>query len=219
MDHVFIAGYDGDTKNYQMMLRKMGIPFTVMSEDVVTDLWQGRFSLRSPDVHSYTALLLPGGGDITWDCLFDRQQFLILHAFVCSRKPVLGICKGMQLINLYFGGTLYEHLSSASIHCFDSIRKIDQIHSTCLLPDTYLSRLYGHSVKTNSAHHQGCALPGSGLLPAQYSVDSVLEGFYHAVLPVWGVQWHPERTSYFQQRTPVADGSMLFDFFLSTNIY
>ena len=121
------------------------------------------------------------------------------------RKPVLGICKGMQIINVFFGGTIVQHMKEADIHRYENG---DKFHETVILPDTYLHRIYGNSLKVNSAHHQKIDKLGNDLSAVQFSPDfAVMEGLCHKELPIFGVQWHPERL-------PV-DGDALFFFWLS----
>lgn len=76
-----------------------------------------------------------------------------------DRKPVLGICKGMQMINIYFGGDICQHLSVSSGH---EHRGVDQIHGSRAVKGSFLERLYGESFPVNSAHHQGVECPGRG---------------------------------------------------------
>lgn len=104
---VLIAGIPENTRNYERALS-----FCRVSSE--TDLYPAELS-------SYDKLLLPGGGDLhpSWfgqkdqasvsaDKALDRVQFALLHAFFLAGKPILGICRGMQLINVYFGGDLIQ---------------------------------------------------------------------------------------------------------------
>ena len=120
----------------------------------------------------------------------DRIQLSILKAFCQYRKPVLGICKGMQLINIAFGGDLIQHLPTAAEHAY---RGCDQIHTVRNEKDSLAYKLYGEEMQVNSAHHQGVGIPGRGIRYVQYAPDGVVEGLQHEFLPVYGVQWHPER--------------------------
>lgn len=160
-------------------------------------------SLRAPYVSAYDGLVLPGGGDIDprlfgqlpkgtreFDPELDRVQLAILNAFVLERKPVLGICKGMQLINIYFGGDLFQDLETAGGH--EYIDR-DQVHDSLAVRGSWLEKLYGERFQVNSAHHQGVDSPGRRISYVQTAPDGVVEGLRHDFLPVFGVQWHPER--------------------------
>lgn len=189
MKTVLIAGENGKTENYEKALRSLGILPVC--------------SLKAPYVYRYDGLLLPGGGDIDprlfgqlsmgtreFDLELDRVQLAILNGFVQERKPVLGICKGMQLINIYFGGDLFQDLETAEGH--EYIGR-DQVHDTQTVKGSWLEKLYGERFRVNSAHHQGVDSPGRRISYVQTAPDGVIEGLKHDFLPVFGVQWHPER--------------------------
>jgi len=155
------------------------------------------------DVSGFDGLLLPGGGDIspvfyhrknrgsTNICISeDIVQLLMFHRFMEQKKPILGICKGMQLINVALGGTLIQALPTANSHAWHNG---DRYHPTTIVPGSILSSLYGTHMITGSAHHQAISTPGTGLKTVQYAHDGVIEGIEHECLPVLGVQWHPER--------------------------
>lgn len=211
MKIIAIAGYPDQTKNYEAALSGMGVLSVT--------------TLHIPDTTVYDGLILPGGGDIdprlfgqlncgsrAFDPVLDRLQLAIVHAFVLDKKPILGICKGMQLINIYFGGDICQDLPTGSEH--EYIGK-DQIHKTTAASGSYLFQLYGKSFSVNSAHHQGVDLPGQGISYIQSAGDGVIEGLSHAFLPVLGVQWHPERMCFEKKRPDTADGSLLLDYFFS----
>ncbi len=126
--------------------------------------------------------------------------------------PVLGICKGMQLINVCLGGGIIQDLPTAGQH--EYIGK-DQIHPTYTQKGSFLHTLYGESFPVNSAHHQGIAEPGEDLLVIQQAFDGVAEAIVHTRLPVLGVQWHPERMCLAHRRADTPDGSLLLTHFLS----
>ena len=209
MKKILIAGETGKTFNYENALRRLGASCTT--------------SLHVPEISSYDALLLPGGGDIDpilfgqlncgsrfFDPVLDRLQLSVLKAFVSEKKPVLGICRGMQLINIFFGGDIHQDLPSAGRHQYTNG---DQYHETFALPDTVLYRLYGERFVVNSAHHQGVDLKAPSLSYIQYCDDGVVEGLCHRYLPIVGVQWHPERLSD-KEKSEAVNGSLLLDAFL-----
>jgi len=178
----------------------------------------------SPD--EYDGLLLPGGWDVnpsrygkspvpqeTIDDDLDAVQFAVLEAFLKAGKPVLGICRGHQLLNVFFGGTLIQDLPGAESH-----RSLpggaDNVHPVRTVPDSFLDRIYGSACTVNSSHHQGIELPGKGFRTAARSEDGVIEAIEHESLPLWGVQWHPERMCFLHRRNDTVDGSKIFRFFL-----
>lgn len=181
-------------------------------------------SLAIFNTDGFDGLLLPGGGDIdpeyfhetnqssrNIDKVLDAAQFTMLRQFISARKPILGICKGMQLINVEFGGTIIQNLPTASVHQYTNQ---DQIHKTITVRDSFLYQLYGEEFTVNSAHHQGCKVIGEPLEVIQYSSeDSVVEGIRHKKLPIMGVQWHPERMCGRHRRLDTVDGSRIFSFF------
>jgi putative glutamine amidotransferase len=215
--NILIAGLPENTKNYEIALRKCGASCSV--------------HLSMGNVSAYDGLLLPGGGDLhpAWygqkihgsrsiDPELDRAQLLLLDAFVHAQKPVLGICRGLQVIQVYFGGNLVQDLPAAAKHQAlpipDSRKSSDQHHFVTNLPGTRLHTLYGDQCLVNSAHHQGILTPAPGLRPSQLAPDGVIEALEHTGKPVLGVQWHPERTGSIIPYPGIADGSILIHNFL-----
>jgi len=145
-------------------------------------------------------LLLPGGGDMEpWrygqentasrglEPRRDREELELLDWFTARKKPVLGICRGLQVINVYFGGTLVQDIAGHEQVC-----GCDRFHRVRTAPSLLGSACGGMEI-VNSAHHQAADRLGSGLEAVQWSPDGVVEALAHRALPVWAVQWHPER--------------------------
>ena len=172
-------------------------------------------------------LLLPGGGDIDPvyygeemngsdepDRELDKAQRDILDAFVKAKKPILGICRGMQLINIYFGGSLYQDLGTRDIHTRKNDN--DSIHSVKSVEEGNLfEKFYGKTFNINSAHHQGAKKLGKGLKEVLRSEDGVCEAVIHEELPIIATQFHPERMSYKQRRDDAVVGEEIFEYFKS----
>lgn len=167
------------------------------------------------------ALLLPGGGDLEpWrygqrnmasrnlEPDRDEVELSLLDHFAVAGKPVLGICRGMQTINVFFGGTLHQDMSGHS-----AAAGIDRLHMVRTLPSP-LSALYGATCIVNSAHHQAVDRLGSGLRAVQWTGDGVLEAICHRTMSIWAVQWHPERLRGRFTKRGAADGGALFAWFL-----
>ena len=145
----------------------------------------------------------------------SELQWQALQDFISAGRPVLGTCRGQQLINIFFGGTLIQHLPTAVHHSRDEGDDRDKAHLTRAEPDSFLGRLYGAEFAVNSSHHQAIDAIGEGLRAVQWSDDSVIEGIEHIALPVWGVQWHPERMCFARARRDTVDGAALFHWFLN----
>ena len=146
------------------------------------------------------ALLLPGGGDMhprfygqdlrgsrEIDEARDETELALLRRFLDAGRPVLGICRGMQLINVALGGTLRQHIDGHS-----QINGSDRRHSVTT-DDSLLRAFYGERFSVNSAHHQAVDHPGTGLKVIARAEDGVIEALRHETHPILAVQWHPER--------------------------
>lgn len=167
-------------------------------------------TLSLGEITGCDALLLPGGGDINpiffgqhntasreMDTELDILQFQALDFFIAAKRPVLGICKGMQLINVAFGGTIIQHLPSADLHAYrreTPFSGSDSYHETRTLKGSELYDLYGPTAYVNSAHHQSIGRLGRDLYVVQWCpADNCPEAIRHRTLPILGLQWHPER--------------------------
>ena len=166
-------------------------------------------TIDSPNdyVERLDAIVLTGGGDIAperWngpvDSSFmvsrerDAFEFALLKAAVDSGIPVLGICRGLQLINVFFGGTLVPHLdaSEGDRHSKSAANRAEERHSVECIPETILFDLYGPTVMVNSFHHQAVDRLGDGLRATACSPDGTVEGIEGMSGRLLGVQWHPE---------------------------
>jgi putative glutamine amidotransferase len=131
----------------------------------------------------------------------ERDQFeyqVIAKAFT-SKKPVLGICRGLQLINVFLEGTLVPDIPSLHQSMAHGKQNgVDQIHFVRVIPGTLLYDIVGQELgKVNSAHHQSADKPGELLRISAYSEPSIVEAmeWKDPTNKSWllMVQWHPER--------------------------
>lgn len=118
----------------------------------------------------------------------------ILQAFLRSERPVLGVCYGMQLINAFFGGTIYADVQrqhpGSLIH---SEKRGGSEHAVSFEPGSWLEKLIGQTTgSVNTRHIQAVADPGHSVVVTCRAEDDVIEGIETADGRIVGVQFHPE---------------------------
>lgn len=175
-------------------------------------------------------LVLMGGSDVCpatygetplrpeWngDRVRDEYEIGLLRAFVALGKPVLGVCRGAQVINVAQGGTLYQDIGTQRPDALNHRNWMiyeENCHATRFVPGTPLAQLYpGRSlVKTNSIHHQAVKDLGRDLVVEACSEpDRVVEAIrWTGPSYLFGVQWHPEfhdpTDATFVDDTPILD--------------
>jgi len=166
-------------------------------------------------IQDYVALcdgfLFCGGGDITpllfgqepnygigaTDITLDLFQIRLMKEILKAEKPVLAICRGMQVMNVACGGTIYQDLNQLDIetinHMQTSLSRKDISHKVFFKSKTRLHRMFGDFAFTNSFHHQAIDRLGLGLIISGTTGDDIIEAIEMPSHPfVVGVQWHPE---------------------------
>ena len=155
--------------------------------------------------------LFCGGGDITpllfgqepetnvgkTDITLDLFQIRLMKAILEADKPVLAICRGMQVLNVACGGTIYQDINLVDFetinHMQNSISRRDISHKVIFEPESKAHKLLGSFAYTNSFHHQSVDRLGKGLAVSGFTGDAIVEAIEmpsHTF--VLGVQWHPE---------------------------
>ena len=180
----------------------------------------------APDL-SCGGLVLCGGGDIEStffgqenrgsnppDRARDRAELELFRAFYEAGKPILGICRGMQLINVALGGGLIQDLPPEQKR-FHAGVKSDAVHPVAALEGYLLHRLYGPVFPVNSSHHQAVDRLGEGLRAAAWAESGFAEAIDLPGYPLLGVQFHPERMSFGKRRLDTIDGAAIFSWFLA----
>lgn len=156
-------------------------------------------------------LLLSGGGDV--DPTFYGEEPLrglgevcpnrdifeleLCSLFLAKQKPILGICRGLQVLNVALGGTLYQDLVIQHPTSLEHHQKAPKDWPTHKVKVESSSLLHGilkaTELRVNSFHHQGIKTVAEGLKVVAWALDGVIEGVEHEIAFVLGVQWHPER--------------------------
>jgi len=160
-------------------------------------------------------LLLSGGGDVAPErygtsdvhpttygvhALRDRFELELVDAANARNMPILGICRGLQLLNVAYGGTLVQDVASSESEALEHRQhetkraKDDLGHQVRLDPNSVLAAIYGQeTIGVNSFHHQAIDAVGDGLTVIGRATDDVIEAVADARRPfVLAVQWHPE---------------------------
>ena len=144
----------------------------------------------------------------------DNAEISVAKEFIRLKKPILGICRGHQLLNVLFGGTLHQHISN---HCFHrGGNGEDAIHSVTAVGKSIFSEIYGNCFSTNSMHHQAVNKIGNNFNVVLTANDefSAVEAMVHNTLPILTVQWHPERMCFDYSRSDTVDGRYVFEHFI-----
>ena len=183
-------------QNYAENIRRAGgIPILAVNNDCAeeyADLADG--------------LLLSGGKDVEpklygqekmfdfviTDPQRDDLEYKIIKAFVDRKKPIWGICRGIQILNVYFGGTLTQDIPTQ----LGGDHSKGVCHPVRIKSDSILGNLYGESMEVNSYHHQALDKLGDGFQAIAWGESNghtFTEAIQHESLPIWSVQWHPER--------------------------
>jgi putative glutamine amidotransferase len=154
------------------------------------------------DPEKYQAARHPKTAEL--DAKRDNLDHLLLDDAYRARKPVLGICYGLQSLNVYRAGSLVQDIESQNLELkinHSAGRTVPKAHEVTIDPKSHLARIVGaqngEPIAVNSSHHQSAELPGKDLrVVARSPQDGVIEalegtGPDHFVL---AVQWHPERS-------------------------
>jgi putative glutamine amidotransferase len=131
----------------------------------------------------------------------DQVELMLTRWALEEGKPVLGVCRGMQVINVACGGSLIQDVAQASPRFLkhdyfptQGFTRDHLAHEAMVSPGSYLDRVYGGGpIMVNSMHHQGIAKLGDGLAPTIRAPDDLIEGIEGTGESfLVGVQWHPE---------------------------
>ena len=146
-------------------------------------------------VETFNGFLFTGGQDVSSCPERDKEETLLLQKALEADKPILGICRGLQFINVFLGGTLWQDLPSqhpsAIVHRQGKPYGVPK-HQVSISGE--LQSLLGKDIlDVNTLHHQAVKDLGNGLIPMAIAPDGIIEAFMLLGKRfVWAVQWHPE---------------------------
>ena len=139
-------------------------------------------------------LILCVGADIGKDVDRDALEFYWIEMALEAKQPIIGVCRGMQILNYYFGGLVKDldgklvesHSADDFSEAEDHVGKRSQYHN--------VFDQDGNQMQVNSRHHQYCAVIASNFIATHWTKGrQVIEGFADPEQQIWAVQWHPER--------------------------
>mgnify|MGYP001302205307 CR=1 FL=1 len=185
---------------------------------------------------NFDGIILHGGVDISPKMYNEKQivplmgvdeerdtfEIKIIDRCLSHNIPILGICRGMQMVNVFLGGSLYQdittQLPNSLKHRCPNLYEQNH-HSINLVKGSHLHSLYGLTeAKVNSVHHQGIKKLGRGLkVQARSSPDQIIESIFldsteYKKSYFLGVQWHPEFQT--PEDTSLLDQETIFDDFI-----
>lgn len=127
----------------------------------------------------------------------DDLDFILCRLFLAAKRPIFGVGRGMQVLNVALGGTLHrdvpEHPGADTAGDAVHTPAVLASHPIETLPGSCLANILGRELTVNSCHHQAIKTLGAGLKATAHAPDGIIEAIEHESLPVFGVQWHPER--------------------------
>lgn len=219
------SGRDVNERGYERFCVLKLYPDAVAASQMIPVLALHK-GLTEEYVKQCDGLLLTGGVDVSpalyqaernpatqaSDDLRDQIESELLDSFSRHGKPILGICRGIQMINAFFGGTLVQDLP---VETYGEHRD-GKLHNIISTQGSQIEKLFGSSFVSNSYHHQGLKTLAPGFVATSYSDNGftpVIESIEHESLPIMAVQWHPERMMEYNQG--YQQMSPLFDWFSS----
>jgi len=203
----------GVSPNYRRALESLGcevVDLPLVTMDNIDEI-----------LDNYDGFILTGGADIN-PLLYgeknlyatkinddrDNSDVILTKALIKSDKPLLAICRGMQLLNTICGGTLYQDLTKQNPECkinhLQSDRSYEYVHKVNILPDTLLADICPSVINVNTIHHQAVKKLGEGLFVAAVSNDNIIEAVEMKDKKfVLGLQWHPERLTTYSEHNAI----------------
>ena len=182
-------------------------------------------------VNDFDGFLVTGGEDLhphlynettffpieTTTIEIDHFELKLIHAFYKEKKPIFGICRGIQSINVAFGGTLYQDLKMQYPHMRTAghlqhqmqppLKRNEVAHTVHIQENTILSQLVDNPLMVNTYHHQNIKDLASNFTISAISDDGLIEAIEFEDI-IFAVQWHPERLTHHKSH------AQLFNYFV-----
>lgn len=171
------------------------------------DLADGLFLTDGPDIHCGNY------GEVYHNDMpylsRNREvlEFELCRRFMDAKKPIFGIGRGMHVMNVSLGGTLYREIPDDSAERHSGNNRFMPLnttefpkaeltaHSVTISSDSKLHSVLGSELTVNSWHHQSVKELGDGFIASATAQDGLVEAIEHRTLPCFGIQWHPERAA------------------------
>ena len=179
--------------------------------ELFAGLCDGLLMTGGPDVSPSRYGEAPLNSSVKTDPARDLYEEKLLRAFLKEEKPIFGICRGCQFLNVAFGGSLHQDLPPEDgwDHRDRAVR-----HKIIALEDSIVGRLFGTEFQVNTIHHQSVKQLGRGLRVTARSPGGIIEAYEHEDLPVFAVQFHPEKLANDFCDNTTQDFQPLFDYFV-----
>ena len=177
------------------------LPLSLSAEDCsqLAELLDGILFTGGPDLHPFLfgEETLTGCG--SHSALRDRTELLLFSGMYKQKKPILAICRGIQLVNLALGGDIWQDIDTQATRTLSIAHRQPfdpsvPSHHVVLTEDSLLASLAGSCrIEVNSAHHQAIRRPAPGLTVCGLAPDGIVEAVEQPDYPfLIAVQWHPE---------------------------
>jgi putative glutamine amidotransferase len=125
----------------------------------------------------------------------DAAEIELIHRALSQGIPLVGICRGLQIVNVALGGDLIQHLPTAPSHVGRSPLEAMVVHDVEVAPDSRVATLADEGTlirSVRSGHHQAVGRLGGQLVAVAWAPDGTIEAVEHETAPLIAVQWHPE---------------------------